>query len=66
MENKFETLLELEEYFYNNLPEDSRVYYTEAVLDEKTNEGVVFGFDLECDCDVIIGSFIRRGKYYFV
>ena len=63
---KFQTLSDIENYFYQELPEDSYIVHVSAVLDESAKEGYVMGFDVRDDCDVMIGSFVKRWKSYYI
>jgi len=63
---KFKTLEEVENYFEGKLPEDSGIIYINACLDSSGTEGEVFGFDIKDDCDIILGSFVKRWKSYYV
>lgn len=63
---KFKTLTEIEDYFSENLPEDSPIVSVSATVDCTGKEGYVFGFDVEDDCDVVIAEFVKRWKSYYI
>jgi hypothetical protein len=63
---KFKTLREVEDYFESKLPEDTPLIQVNAVFDEDYKEGCVFAFNVDDDCDQIIGGFVKRWKSYYV
>jgi hypothetical protein len=63
---KFKAISEIVDYFWDQLPEDSNIVSIDCTFDDFYREGLVIGFDAEDDCDVVIGSFVKRWKSYYV
>ena len=63
---KFKTLSELEDYYWKNISEDDHIVSVSAVLNETGREGSVYGFDVQDDCDVIVGYFVKRWNSYYI
>ena len=63
---KFKTLSEVEDYYWKIISEDDFIVSVSAVLNETGREVSVYGFDVQDDCDVIVGYFVKRWNSYYI